>query len=71
MKYTFYTALIAACALAFVACGEKKEGEAPTPPAPEATPAPEAAPAHEAAPMPEAAPAHEEVPAPEAAPEAK
>ena len=61
MKYTFYAALLAACALTFVACGEKKAGEenAPAPtPAPMEVPAP--------APEPVPTPEPEAVPTPEA-----
>lgn len=59
MKYTFYTALIAA-AFTVVACGEKKAEEAT--PAPVEAPAP--APVAEPAPAPTPAPAPAAEPAP-------
>jgi len=66
MKYTVYAALLAACALTLVACGEKKAGEE-NPPMQELTPAPvEPTPEPMPAPTPEPMPA----PAPEAPSEA-
>ena len=64
MKYTFFAALLAACALTLAACGEKKQADQTTESAPAETTAPAPAePAPAPAPV-EPAPATPEAPLP-------